>query len=202
MIRINLLPQRRRRRLLPESGVVAVALLVIGALGASYAWETWRNRRVADETAAIERKLVVTRRQVAEVLALEVKIDDLKARENLLASLEAREVPWSDLLVDLAARTPHDAWLGGAAVTPGPSGLGMNLQGSAMSYASVAHFMTALGGSPFYSAVDLQTAQRSTMGSGTQIVQFALTLNMRPVPIPVALSAPGAAKPAAPEPSR
>ena len=35
MIRINLLPQRRRRRFIPESGVVLVALLVIGALAAS-----------------------------------------------------------------------------------------------------------------------------------------------------------------------
>src|SRR5579864_7076331 len=71
VIRINLLPRRRRRRLIPESGVVVVALLVIGALAASYAWETWRNRRVEAETAAINQKLVVVRRQVAEVLALE-----------------------------------------------------------------------------------------------------------------------------------
>ena len=201
MIRINLLPRRRRRRLLPEAGVVAVALLVIGALGASYAWETWRNRQVAAETEAINRKLVVTRRQVAEVLALEAKIDDLRARESLLQSLEAREVPWSEILVDLAARTPRDAWIGGAAVNPGQTGLGMSLQGSALSYTSVAHFMTSLTGSRFYNDVDLQAAQRSTLGA-TQIVQFGLSLTMRPLPVLAASSTPAATKPAGTEPSR
>jgi Tfp pilus assembly protein PilN len=200
VIRINLLPQRRRRRLIPESGVVIVALLVITALAASYLWETWRNREVAAQTAAINQKLVVTRRQVAEVLALEAKIDDLKAREALLASLEAREVPWAEMLIDLAERTPRDAWLASAAVNAGTAGLGLNLQGSAFSYTSVARFMTTLTGSPFYGDVDLQGAQRSTLGT-TPIVQFGLTLSMRPLPVPPAQPAPATTKPAQ-EPSR
>ncbi len=201
MIRINLLPQRRRRRLIPESGVVLVALLVIGALAASYAWETWRNRRVAAETVEINRKLVVIRRQVAEVLALEAKIEDLKARENLLQSLEAREVPWSEMLIDLAERTPRDAWLANATVGGGSSGLALSLTGSALSYTSVARFMTTLTGSPYYNDVDLQTAARSTVGA-TSVVQFGLNLNLRPLPTPSAPPAPPAAKPVAPEPSR
>lgn len=203
MIRINLLPQRRRRRLIPESGVVLVALLVIGALAASYAWETWRNRRVAAETVEINRKLVVVRRQVAEVLALEAKIEDLKARETLLRSLEAREIPWSEMLIDLAERTPRDAWLGSAAVngTSNGAGLALLLQGSALSYTSVARFMTTLTGSPYYNDVDLQAAQRATLGT-TPVVQFGLTLNMRPLPAPAAPPAPPATKPVAPEPSR
>lgn len=203
MIRINLVPHRRRRRLIPESGVVLVALFVIGALAASYAWEAWRNREVAAQTAEINRRLVVARRQVAEVLALEAKVDELKARENLLVSLEAREVPWSEMLIDLAERTPRDAWLGTAAVSANAagSGLGLSLQGSALSYTSVARFMTTLAGSPFYNDVDLQAAQRSTVGA-TPVVQFGLTLSMRPLPAPPAPQKPPAAKPVAPEPSR
>lgn len=201
MIRINLLPQRRRRRLIPESGVVIIALLVIGALAASYAWETWRNHRVAEQTAEINRKLVVVRRQVVEVLALEAKIDDLRARESLLQSLEAREVPWSEMLIDLAERTPHDAWLGSAAVGSGStgSGLSLSLSGSALSYTSVAHFMTALGGSPYYSDVDLSGAQRSMLGT-TPIIQFGLSLSMRPLPVPQ--PTPASTKPVTQEPSR
>ncbi|MHB8733548.1 MAG: PilN domain-containing protein [bacterium] len=203
MIRINLLPQRRRRRLIPESGVVLVALAVIGALAASYTWETVRNREVEAQTADMNRRLVIVRRQVAEVLALEAKIDDLKARENLLQSLEAREVPWSEMLVDLAERTPRDAWLASAAVSTGSNGtgLGLSLSGSALSYTSVARFMTTLTGSPFYEDVDLQAAQRATAGT-TSIVQFGLSLSMRPLPAPQTPPKPPATKPAAPEPSR
>ncbi len=180
---------------------MAVALLVIGALAASFGWETWRNRQVAAETAEINGKLVVTRQKVAEVLALEAKIDDLRARESLLQSLEAREVPWSEMLVDLARRTPRDAWLANASVNAGTSGLGMGLQGSALSYTSVATFMTALTASPYYSDVDLQAAQRATVGT-TSVVQFGLTLSMRPLPLPQTPPAPHAAMPVTPEPSR
>jgi Tfp pilus assembly protein PilN len=184
MIRINLIPQRHRKAVLPESGILAVALLVIGALVMSYLWEVWRNSQIVAQTAAINQKLVVVRRQVAEVLALEAKIEDLKARETLLQSLEAREVPWADMLVDLAGRTPHDAWLANAAVAPGSaSGLALNLTGSALSYDAVARFMTTLTGSPFYADADLQSAQRTLVGT-SQVVSFGLTLKMRPLPAP------------------
>lgn len=201
MIKINLLPQRRRRRLIPESGVVLVALGVIAALAGGYAWETVRNRDVAKQTEDLNRKLVVVRRQVAEVLALEAKIDDLRARESLLSSLEAREVPWPEILVDLAGRTPRDAWLVNASISATPSGLGLNVAGSALSYTSVAHFMVALGASPFYSDVDLQAAQAGKVGL-TPIVQFGLTLPMRPLPAPQAPSAPQPTKSMIQEPSR
>jgi Tfp pilus assembly protein PilN len=196
MIRINLLPRRHRRRLIPESGVVLVAVMVIGALAASYAWETWRNERVAAETARINQKLVVVRRQVAEVLALEAKIDDLKARESLLKSLEAREIPWADMLADLAERTPHDAWLANVSVS-GTAGLSLSLQGSGMSYDAVARLMTALAGSSFYSDVDLQAAQRATIGAST-VVQFGLSLKMRPLPgaaVPATSATPAVRRP-------
>lgn len=190
MIRINLIPRRHRRTLLPESGVMAVALMVVGTLVASYLWEVWRNSQIVAQTAAINQKLVVVRRQVAEVLVLEAKIEALKARESLLQSLEAREVPWSDMLVDLAGRTPHDAWLASAGVAQGQGGLSLTLSGSALSYDGVARFMTTLAGSPFYSDADLQSAQRSQLGTA-QVVQFALTLKMRPLPAePPAKTAP------------
>lgn len=199
MIRINLLPQRSRRRLIPESGVVLVALLVIGALAGSYSWALWRNRQVAAQTAAINQKLVVARRQAAEVLALEATIADLRARESLLQSLEARQVPWPEMLTDLAGRTPRDAWLATAAVNSS-GGLSLALQGSALSFDAVARFMTALGGSPFYSDVSLQAAQRTAVGTASA-VQFGLSLSMRPLPSATTPAGP-ATKPATKEPSR
>jgi type IV pilus assembly protein PilN len=201
MIRINLLPQRRRRRLVPESGVVLVAVVVMAALALSYAWELWRNREMAARAAELNRQLVIVRRQVSEVLTLETQIEDLKAREGLLQSLEARQVPWSEMLVDLAERTPKDAWLSSASVAGGTP-LSMSLAGAALSYDAVARFMTTLSGSPFYGDVDLQSAQRGNLGT-MSVVSFGLTLGMRPLPQVVpAVAAPPAAKPAAPEPSR
>ncbi len=179
MIRINLLPQRRRRRrLLPESGVVSAVLLVIAALGAAYFYGAYQNRRVVVQTAAINQKLLETRPKVAYVLALEAQIEDMRARENLLRALEARELPWPEILVDLAQRTPTDAWLNSASTGEGASRL--NLSGSALSYNSVARFMTNLAASRFYSDVDLLAAQGGKTGA-TPVIQFGLVTTLRPV---------------------
>jgi Tfp pilus assembly protein PilN len=60
-------------------------------------------------------------------------------------------------------------------------GLSLSLNGSALSYDAVARFMTTLTGSPFYSDADLSSAQRTLLGT-SPIVQFGLTLQMRPLP--------------------
>lgn len=182
MIRINLLPQRRRgRRRIPEFGVVTVTLLVIGALAGSYSYYTFRNHGVQADTDRITGQIAAIQPKVAAVLALETQIEDMRAKEELLRSLEARELPWAEMLTDLAQRTPRDAWLSSAAVA-GSEGAAqrLSLSGSAMSYNAVARFMINLAASPFYSDVDLQAAQESTSGS-TTIVQFGLGTIVRPV---------------------
>ncbi len=180
MIRINLLPaRRRRRRLVPESGVVGVLLLVIASLIVAYLVGAWENERVQAQTNAINRQLVAIRPKVAEVLRLETQIEQLRAKEDLLRFLEARQLPWPEMLVDLARRTPSDAWLSSASV----SGTGtprLSLTGSATSYASVARFMTNMAASRFYSDVDLQGAQGNSVAS-TRVIAFGLYLTLRPV---------------------
>ncbi len=181
MIRINLLPEgRRRRRLVPESGVISVVLLVIAALVGSYLHGAWQNRLVQAQTDEITRKTAEIRPKVAEVNALQVKIEDLRAREELLRTLETRQILWAEMLTDLAQRTPQDAWLAGASVTGSAGATRLTLTGSAMSYSSVARFMTNLAASRFYSDVDLQGAQIARTAS-TQIVQFGLFTTVRPV---------------------
>jgi Tfp pilus assembly protein PilN len=75
--------------------------------------------------------------------------------------------------------------------------LSVSLSGSALSYTAVANFMTTLTASPYYNDVDLQSAQRATRDT-TPVVQFGLTLSMRPLPVPPV----PATTPVAPGPSR
>lgn len=180
MIRINLLPERgrRRRRLLPESGVVAVACLVIASLVGSYSYFAWQDHLVQAQTNALERQVAALRPRVAEVIALQQKIEDLRSREDLLRSLEARQLPWADMLIDLAQRTPRDAWLQNAGVAMSQGTPQLTLTGSALSYDAVARFMTNLAASRFYSDVDLQGATSGT-ADATQVVQFGLITKVR-----------------------
>ncbi len=182
MIRINLLPERRRRRrLAPESGVATVVLLVIAALLASYFYYSLRNSRMSGEIEAITREITEIRPKVAEVLALQAKIDEMRAREDLLKSLEAHQLPWAEVLFDLVDRTPQDVWLASVTFIPTPQTL-LTLQGNAFSYDAVGRFMTNLAGSRFYDGVDLQAAVESKAGS-RPVVTFGLAVGVRPAEV-------------------
>ncbi len=188
MIRINLLPERRarKRRLVPESGVALVALVVIASLALGYLYGEWRNNQVRLQTAGINDKIREIRPKVAEVLALQARIDELRAKENLLRDLEAKEIPWAETLTDLAARTPSDAWLTSASVSVTSGAPRLTLQGAATSYTAVAQFMVNLGGSRFYSDVDLLGATAADVGTSSSrfvhAIQFGVFTTFRPVP--------------------
>jgi Tfp pilus assembly protein PilN len=183
VIRINLLPQRRRRRrrLAPESGVIVVVVLVLGAIVLSYLYGEVRNTRVKVETDQINRDIDAIRPKVSEILALEQQIELLREKEELLKTLQARELPWADILADLARRTPQDAWLTNAAFHPAAQA-GLTLSGSALSYDAVGRFMRNLAGSKFYSDVDLQQANKANVGP-RKVIGFSLLATLRPVEV-------------------
>jgi Tfp pilus assembly protein PilN len=133
MIRINLLPRHGRRRLVPEFGVVTMVLVVIAPLAAAYVYGQLQNGIVRVQTEAINRQIAEVRPRAAQVLALEVQLERLRAKEDLLKSLNARQLPWADILADLAHRTPHDVWLTTATYTSA-SPPQLTLQGNGFSY--------------------------------------------------------------------
>lgn len=184
MIRINLLPQRRRRRrqFAPESGVIIVVLLVLAGIVLSYLYGEVRNTRVKVETDQINRDIAAIRPKVSEILALEQQIELLREKEELLKSLQARELPWADILADLARRTPQDAWLTNASFHPSGGQSQLALTGSALSYDAVGRFMRNLAGSRFYSDVDLSQANKANVGQ-RKVIGFNLTATLRPVEV-------------------
>lgn len=179
MIRINLLPTRRRRRAFaPESGVIGIVMMVLAALVLSYLYGEVRNTRVKVETEQINRQVVAIRPKVAEILQIEEQIQELRAKEQLLKSLEARQLPWAEVLADLAQRTPRDAWLSSATFSP-TSASQLILSGSAFSYDAVGRFMKNLAGSRFYSDVDLQQASKAS----ERVIRFDLGVTLRAAPV-------------------
>jgi Tfp pilus assembly protein PilN len=186
MIHINLLPRLRRRRLLPvgEIGVVGVVILIVVGLIASYVYGQLQNGLVRLQTEAINHQIAQIRPRAAEVLDLEARLERLRAKEDLLKSLAARELPWADILADLAQRTPKDVWLSSATFSS-TSPQQLTLQGTGFSYDATARFMTNLAASSFYSDVALTVAQEAHT-AGRTVVTFSLVVTVRPAPSQIA----------------
>ena len=115
-MRINLLPpeiyerQRIRRR---TAAVVAVGLIVLGALGAFYFLQVLRLNEVEDNIAAQEAENDRLRSQIAELQEIDVLQQEIEATRTLLNGLLADRVLWSGVLRDVSLVIPGQAWLSG-----------------------------------------------------------------------------------------
>ena len=95
MIRINLLPARPRRSLIPEPAVFGVLAAVCVALALTYFYGVWRTNQLNAEINEITAETAALHPRVEDVLQLEASIEDLQARESLLQGLEGRATPWA-----------------------------------------------------------------------------------------------------------
>lgn len=173
MIRINLLPRERVRRVLvtPRIITLAIAGVVVVALVAVTIFLNTRNERVRAEIEDLDTEIAVLAPQVAQVEDLERRINALRQREQVLRRLDEARVPWATVLTELAAVMPRDVWL----TRLGAAGDGsLTFDGNGFSYQAVARFMLNLDASPMFEAVDLSTTRKIKIGA-REVATFAIT---------------------------
>lgn len=185
MIRINLLPRRRRGVALPRIGLVAAVALVILAFAGGTVLLAYRNDRLRGQIADLDTQISELRPQVEEVTRLLRDIQDLRKKEAIIAELEAKRLPWAPILVDVSDRVPRDVWLA-SILSEGPAQIGMG--GHALSFSAIAAFMRNLEASPMFEGVDLTTATRADIG-GRKVIGFGLTMRLS---LPQTAEQPGA----------
>ena len=173
MIRINLLPRERARRVLvtPRIITLAIAGVVIVALVAVTIYLNRRNDRVRADIEDLNAEIAVLAPQVAQVEDLERRINALRQREQVLKRLDEARVPWESVLTEVAAVIPRDVWL-----TSLNAGADNNLafNGNGLSYQAVARFMLNLDASPMFQDVDLSTTRKVKIGT-REVATFSIT---------------------------
>ncbi|MFB3880592.1 MAG: pilus assembly protein PilM [Armatimonadota bacterium] len=167
-------------------GVAAIAVLLIGAIG--WAWS------LSNKTAMKEREL--TTRQT-EIAALQPELDALRAAkrtENALYSeverqtariARERAVHWSQILVDVSERLPHDMWLTRVA---SPDSSKLNLVGIAVNRETIPAAIQSLGQTPYLENVRLGSLTKDDVYSpGSVVIRYqinaALLRGMQPPPL-------------------
>ena len=184
MIRINLLPgeERKHRRpattaassgdlVLPIAIVVSAFLIMAGAGVSQTTRMAQLNHRIA-EVDAEARKLAP---QIERVNRLAQERAELDLRLGIINKLEKGRTLSVRLMDELARCLPDHLWLTSAQ----ESGNALALEGGAMSNLVVSDLMSRLDRSPMFADVELEVAERATIGD-KDAVKFRLHCRVTP----------------------
>jgi type IV pilus assembly protein PilN len=170
MIRINLLPVReaRRREDLRQYGMQFVLVLLVTIAGIGFA-----HSRVSDK---IDQSRLRVSQMENDIRQFKPQLDQVAAFRKKKASLE-KKIDVIDgldgpvrVMDELATHTPERLWLNGLAT----KGRRLELTGESLDNELVAVFLRALGESPHFGKVDLESTELGTANDGLKLVKFKI----------------------------
>jgi type IV pilus assembly protein PilN len=174
MIRINLLPVReaRRREDLRQYGMQLVLVLIMTIAGIGFA-----HSRVSDKIEQsrmrvnqMENDIRQFQPQLDQVAAFRKKKSSLEKKIDIIDGLDRARSGPVRVMDELATHTPERLWLNGLTT----KGRRLELTGESLDNELVAVFLRAMGESPHFGKVDLESTELGTSKDGLKLVKFKI----------------------------
>jgi len=178
MIQINLLPVREAKRkadFRQHAMQLALVLIVVGA-GIGYAHSNLQNQIEAGQNRVhqMESDIAKFKPQLDQVAAFRAKKAELQKKIDIIDGLDrARKGPVR-VMDELATHTPERLWLDSVST----KGAEIVLAGQSLDNELVAVFLGALGDSPFFTNVDLNSTELANGPDGLKVVKFKIQASM------------------------
>ena len=184
MIRINLLPGEERKHGRPSvsfkmGDLVAPALILAGTvlfMGGFFLSQLTQAARLTRSIADVDIQARALAPQIERVNRLAQERAELDLRLGIISKLERGRTQTVRLMDDLARSLPDHVWLSSATQDAGNT---LSLEGTAMSNLVVSDLMTHLDRSPMFADVELEYAERTTIGD-KGAVKFRLRCRVTP----------------------
>jgi type IV pilus assembly protein PilN len=194
MIRINLLPVRvSKKKAAGKQQLILFALVVVLGYTVNFVWASSRAgelKSLFNKARATQEEIAQLDRIIGEVKNIKDQQAALREKLDTLDRLKAGRTGPVKVLDALASLTPKRLWLTKIEEKGGT----LAFTGSASTIDDVSEFMTALKGSPHFTAVELsKTAAVTSAQRKLDYVDFTLTATVAYVP---------AAAPAPPAPGK
>lgn len=195
---VNLLPPetRERQETRRKTGfVVAAGVAVLAVLGFFYFMQGTKVSQLQEKVAAENTRIATLGVEVTKLQPYQQLQESLTSRQTVLDAALGGDISWSNVLHELSAAVPPDAWLmsvsatstqGTAAaaipvapVTTAPTGIvgSMTFEGSAMDTDTLSSFLIRLAREPGWVNAWMSSAQRTAIGS-TPVWSFSSSVDL------------------------
>ena len=178
MIQINLLPVREAKRKADLKQHVLQLVLVLILVGAGIGYVHSRVKDQIDTAQSrvrqMENDIAMFKPQLDQVAAFRAKKAELQKKIDIIDGLDrARKGPVR-VMDELATHTPERLWLE-QVTTKGDS---IEIAGQSLDNELVAVFLGALGDSPYFESVDLNSTELASGDGGLKVVKFKIQASM------------------------
>ena len=174
MIQINLLPVREERRaadIRHQIMQLSLALLVAGvSIGFVHSRIVDRISQTRDRVNQMERQIEQFKPQLEQVDAFRAQKANLEKKIDVIDGLDRARSGPVRVLDDLATHTPERLWLTDLST----KGNSIQLRGQSLDNELVAVFLRALGDSPYFDQVDLDSTELDKGAGGLKVVSFSI----------------------------
>jgi len=194
MIQINLLPVREAKRKADVKQnvleLVLVLIVVAAVIGFVHTDLAGKMESTQNRITQMQNDIERFKPQLDQVAAFRAKKAELQKKIDVITGLDrARKGPVR-VMDELATHTPERLWL----ETVTTKGSQIELTGQSLDNEQVAVFLGSLGGSPYFSNVDLNSTELANGPEGLRVVKFKIQATMV---VPQTAQAAPAAKPGA-----
>ena len=207
MIRINLLPPERRKKLkkvkpaekkakaLPKISfdlkadrvallAAAVVLAALVAVGGAHLWLKRSQSSLESRSQAARAELVQLNQVVLQLDELKAANQEISRKMNIISEVDRNRYLWPRLLDEISSALPQYTWLETVSeISPFPQ-LNLRLEGLTMSNLVLGRLMENLDRSPLLEKIELISSVERNEGSFTTqyfIIECACELNQQPV---------------------
>jgi len=178
MIQINLLPVREARRKADIRQqlmqLVLVVILVGAAVGFVHSRLQGQIELAQDRVRQMEKDIAKFKPQLDQVAAFRKKKAALEKKIDIIEGLDRARSGPVRMMDELATHTPERLWLEGISTKEGS----IQLSGASLDNELVAVFLGALGDSPYFANVDLNSTKLDSTEGGLKTVSFQIQAAM------------------------
>jgi type IV pilus assembly protein PilN len=174
MIQINLLPVREARRKANLRQYVMqfafAAMLAAAGIGFAHSRITEQISSIQLRVTQMQRDIAQFKPQLDQVDAFRKKKANLEKKIDVIDGLDRARSGPVRVMDELASHTPERLWLTQLSTT----GTNITLKGESIDNEVVAAFLTALGESPYFDQVELDSTELKDGADGLKTVTFLI----------------------------
>ncbi|MBI5025578.1 MAG: PilN domain-containing protein [Nitrospirae bacterium] len=178
MIKINLLPVKRKKKPKPISALffsgVFISILAVLVIGYLFFYYTNKVSELKAQKAAKESKIVELKAKIKEVENYEKDNKVYEEKKNIIELLKRKQNAPLRLLDEVSAMLPKGVWLTSLVETGGA----VNLEGYAFTNSDLVGYVDNLKGSKYLTDVALLESKQATIENAT-VYQFKMTLKVK-----------------------
>jgi type IV pilus assembly protein PilN len=177
MIRINLLPTKRKKKAkpVPKFIILAVGLaglfIILAVLTVNY--YNGKIKELENQKAANAKKIVELNKKIAEVKDFEARNRTFEQRKKIIEELSANQSMPAKILDEFASRLSKGVWISVLSISRGT----ISMSGTGFTNRDIVDFVENLKRSPMFDNVMLGGTS-STAVQGTSVYNFSISMQV------------------------